>query len=138
MSLSLYLMFLIILRCSSLIIYKTIYYNKKITPMAGMMVAMALGMSIGLTIGVILGILISDNFFIATVVGMLVGMFVGFLAGIPVNLIATLDGLLSGLMGGMMGACNRQVILNTFCSLTLNTFRLEYRFPIFDTMTVSI
>lgn len=34
--------------------------------------------------------------------------------------------------------CNRQVILNTFCSLTLNTFRLEYRFPIFDTMTVSI
>src|SRR5699024_11039184 len=26
--------------------------------------------------------------------------------------------------------CNRQVILNTFCSLTLNTFRLEYRFPI--------
>src|SRR5690625_6029242 len=74
MSLSLYLMFLIILLCSILIIYKTIYYNKKITPMAGMMVAMALGMSIGLTIGVILGILISDNFFIATVVGMLVGM----------------------------------------------------------------
>jgi len=110
MSLALYLMFFIILLCSILIIYKTIYYNKKITPMAGMMVAMALGMSIGLTTGVILGILISNHFFIATVVGMLVGMFVGFLAGIPVNLIATLDGLLSGLMGGMMGAMLGEMI----------------------------
>src|SRR5690625_7061448 len=98
MSLSLYLMFLIILLCSILIIYKTIYYNKKITPMAGMMVAMALGMSFGLTIGVILGILISDNFFIATVVGMLVGMCVGFLAGIPVILFSTVVGLFSVLL----------------------------------------
>src|SRR5699024_7652997 len=125
MSLSLYLMFLIILLCSILIIYKTIYYNKKITPMAGMMVAMALGIRIGVTIGVMLVILISDYVFIATVVGMLVGMLVGFLAGIPVNPIAALDGLLPGLMGRMMRACNRQVIVNTFCSLTLNTFRFE-------------
>jgi len=111
MGLSLYLMFLIILLCSILIIYKTMDYRQRITPMAGMMIAMTLGMSVGLTIGVILGILFSDNFFIATVFGMFTGMFVGFLAGIPISLIATLDGLLSGLMGGMMGAMLGEMII---------------------------
>lgn len=111
MGLSLYLIFLIILLFSILIIYKTIYYRRKITPMAGMMIAMTLGMSVGLTVGVILGILISDNFFIATVMGMLSGMFIGFLAGLPISLAATLDGFLSGLMGGMMGAMLGEMII---------------------------
>ena|SRR5690625_5177301 len=114
MGLSLYLVFLIIMLFSIIIIYKTINYRKKITPMAGMMIAMTLGMSVGLTVGVIFGILFSHNFFIATVVGMLAGMFVGFLAGLPISLVATLDGLLSGLMGGMMGAMLGEMITQEY------------------------
>ncbi|MFC0302126.1 hypothetical protein ACFFIS_15305 [Virgibacillus soli] len=104
MNLAFYIILLSIVFFSMYVIYKTINYREKLTPMVGMMIAMTLGMSVGLTVGVIVGILLPTNFFIATILGMFVGMIVGFSAGLPFHTIAVLDGLLSGLMGGMMGA----------------------------------
>jgi len=34
--------------------------------------------------------------------------------------------------------CNRQVVLNTFCSLRLNTFFSENRAPVFDSVAVFV
>ncbi|MBM7570566.1 hypothetical protein [Aquibacillus albus] len=102
-----------------IVIIRTIHNRKRITCMAGMMIAMAMGMNVGLTIGVIFGILFSGNLFMSSLAGMLIGMGTGFVTGLPVSIMAVLDGLLSGLMGGLMGAMLGEMIAPDYHSTIL-------------------
>jgi MFS family permease len=79
-------------------------FRKKISCMAGMMVAMTVGMVLGLAFGTIIAILHPDHFFEVTVISILFGALAGTIAGFPISIMAVLDGFLSGAMGGMMGA----------------------------------
>ncbi len=86
-------------------IYSFIFlFRKKISCMAGMMIAMTIGMVLGLSFGTILALINSDHFFEVTVISILFGALMGTIAGFPISIMAVLDGFLSGAMGGMMGA----------------------------------
>jgi uncharacterized cupredoxin-like copper-binding protein len=108
--LSILLTAIIITIISLSVIAFVIIKRKKITYMAGMLVAMALGMLVGLVGGLLAGILYSGNLFFSTVLGIVIGLLTGFLTGLPISVMAIIDGVLSGIMGGMMGAMLGEMI----------------------------
>lgn len=79
-------------------------FRKRISCMAGMMIAMTVGMVLGLSFGTITALYYPDHFFEVTVISVLFGAMMGTIAGFPISIMAVLDGFLSGAMGGMMGA----------------------------------
>jgi heme/copper-type cytochrome/quinol oxidase subunit 2 len=89
---------------TSYVIIFTHRHKKKITCMAGMMIAMTTGMMSSLLVGTVLGTMTNGQLVIPTIYSMIVGMVVGYCTGTPISLMAALDGLLAGIMGGMMGA----------------------------------
>ncbi|GAX89882.1 cupredoxin domain-containing protein [Effusibacillus lacus] len=78
-------------------------YRKKLTCMAGMMIAMTSAMMASTLLGTVLGTY-TDDMLIPTVAAVVIGMLVGYFTGNPVSLMAAMDGMLAGIMGGMMGA----------------------------------
>jgi heme/copper-type cytochrome/quinol oxidase subunit 2 len=89
---------------TSYIIIITHRHKKRITCMAGMMIAMTVGMMSSLLMGTVLGTMTNGKLVMPTIYAIVVGMVVGFCTGRPISLMAALDGLLAGIMGGMMGA----------------------------------
>jgi uncharacterized membrane protein (DUF441 family)/plastocyanin len=95
----------LILLMTSYVIYYTYRNKKRLTCMAGMMVAMTNAMMSSIAIGAILGTVIQDkDLTIPTIASVSIGMVVGYLTGRPVSLMASIDGLTAGIMGGMMGS----------------------------------
>jgi hypothetical protein len=94
-----------------LILVVTVYFifviyqrRKKLTLMAGMMIAMTIGMMVSITLGVLIGVFFNHDLTKSTILAVVVGMIAGYSAGRPISLMAAMDGMLAGIMGGMMGA----------------------------------
>lgn len=95
----------LIVLLTSYVIYYTFRNRKRLTSMAGMMVAMTNAMMVSISLGAILGTLIQDkDLTIPTIASVLIGMIVGYITGRSVSLMASIDGLTAGIMGGMMGS----------------------------------
>ncbi|WNF36493.1 hypothetical protein RJD24_19035 [Bacillaceae bacterium IKA-2] len=95
-------------------------FRKKISCMAGMMVAMTVGMVLGLSFGTIIALANPDHFFEVTVISILFGALMGTVAGFPISIMAVLDGFLSGAMGGMMGAMLGLMVSGEAINNTMN------------------
>ncbi|WP_238579148.1 cupredoxin domain-containing protein [Neobacillus niacini] len=100
----------------------TMYYRKRLTNMAGMVIAMVVGMNVGLTAGVFLGLLFQGNLFYSTIISILVGVIAGSACGFVLGILATLEGLMAGLMGGMMGAMLGEMITQNQAVTLVNVF----------------
>jgi uncharacterized cupredoxin-like copper-binding protein len=100
----------------------TIYYRKRLTNMAGMVIAMVIGMNIGLTAGIFFGLLFQGNLFNSTLISILVGVIAGGACGIVLGILTTLEGLMAGLMGGMMGAMLGEMISQSQAVTLVNVF----------------
>ncbi len=85
-------------------IYYTYQRRKKLTCIAGMMIAMTVGMMSSVAIGVVLGVILNRDITLSTMIAIVVGMIAGYATGKPVSRMAAMDGMMSGIMGGMMGA----------------------------------
>lgn len=100
----------------------SVYFKKRLTNMAGMVIAMTTGMNVGLTAGVFFGLLFQGNLYLSTIVSILVGVIAGTVCGFVMGILSTLEGFMAGLMGGMMGAMLGEMISQTQAVTIVNVF----------------
>lgn len=99
--------------------YYTFKQRKRLSCMAGMMVAMTNSMMSSVALGTIVGILFNRDLSTPTILAVAFGMVIGYMTGKPISLMAALDGLGAGVMGGMMGAMLGVMLLPNKVDLTI-------------------
>lgn len=110
---------LLIIGLSLFVTYYTYDHRKKLSCMAGMMIAMTNAMMASVALGTIFGVIYDVDLSTPTMIAVVYGMIVGYVTGKPISLMAALDGLGAGIMGGMMGAMLGVMLLPSKTNMTI-------------------
>lgn len=95
---------LIVLGCTTFLIFNISFNNEKLTDMTGMIIVMSSGMMTSLVIGLISGIIYKNDLTTSTIVAIVISLLFGYFLGKRLGLVVIMEGMASSLMGSMMGA----------------------------------